>query len=149
MRMPDPTPDGAGRARPPTPCARGVGTASAVVQGFVGLSALAGSVGLVAGNLGLPDEMLERSPFRSWRLPGLVLGVGVGGSAMVAALAQLRRCPRAPELAIGAGAALTAWILVQVAMIGGWHWLQQLYLGLGLVEMALGVALLRARVGGG
>jgi hypothetical protein len=94
--------------------------------------------------LGTPLEMLQGSPFSDFRVPGLVLALGVGGSSLAAGFLLLGRKALGAAAALGAGVVLAGWIGVQVMMIGGWVFLQVLYLGLGLVMMAGGWALVAA-----
>lgn len=86
--------------------------------------------------MGLPLGLLRHAPFRTFLVPGLALGLCVGGSAAAAAVAVLLR-HRAARLLTGiAGLVLLGWITVQVALIRTTSWLQALYLGLALVLLA-------------
>lgn len=120
-----------------------------LLLGFVALGALpAGallSLDPSGGRLGFTTAMLEGSPFPDFLVPGLfLLGVHGLGSAAAGVLV-LRRARHAPALAAGLGAALVAWIGVQVAIIGWTSALQPLMLAVGLGELALGLALARGR----
>jgi hypothetical protein len=95
----------------------------------------------------MPVSMLERSPFRDFRIPGLILCVvlGLGAFFVAAGLFSLPAWRWAERLnpfkskhwswmaAVTFGVALIIWIAVQVAMIGGGSWLQVLYFGVGLL----------------
>ncbi len=114
----------------------------ATIEAFVGLTAVAGGVALLVGWIKFPIELLYGSPLTSYDIPGVVLMVVVGGSALVAAVAVARHYRWAPELSILAGLASVGWITVQVAIVGllapG---LQALYfvLGLSMIGLAAGI----------
>jgi hypothetical protein len=89
-------------------------------------------------SLGIPLEMLDETPFTTFLIPGIVLFAVNGLGSLTAAIASFARTRYAGHAAIGLGAFLTAWILVQVYWFAGFHWLHWFYLGLGIVELALG-----------
>jgi hypothetical protein len=106
---------------------------------LVGLTAVVGGLALVVSNgrwLGLSPALLEPSPFASYRLPGLVLALVVGGSQLAAAVAVLRRRPHHLRLAGAAATTLGGWIAVQALMIGVF-WLQPVIFLFALVELGL------------
>lgn len=109
---------------------------------FGALSAALGAVlGVAANGAGVPLQYLEGTPFSSYVIPGLILGVIVGGTQAVAAIAELRRHPRAALAATIAGSGMVIWIFVELA-ITGYFWLQGLYFALGLGELLLVLVLL-------
>lgn len=69
---------------------------------FMVINAFGGGVDGVSGAPGVPIEWLDGTPFRSYFVPGLVLLVIVGGSALgasvaVAVRARLRVRPRSAQ----------------------------------------------------
>lgn len=56
--------------------------------------------------------------------PGLVLLIGVGGTAAVAALLALLHHGRAAQVALGAGIVLLLWIIAQMVTMHRGTWLQ-------------------------
>ena len=106
-------------------------------------SAAGGSIYGLRGAPGLPREWLQGSPFRDYRVPSLVLGVGVGGSSAASALTAWRGSDHAGSAAILAGSVLTGWIAAQVAMIGPRSFLQPLMGGVGIAMITLGAQLSR------
>lgn len=117
----------------------------------IGLSALAGGAALVIGSvdpslatvLSPPREYLEGSPFGSYLVPGIILGLVLGGLHLVAFALIVRRS-RWWVLA-GAVAAFDTliWIFVQMVIIP-FSFLQAAYFALGaaeagLVMLALGI----------
>lgn len=106
---------------------------------LVGVTAVAGGLGLLISNgrwLGLSTAVLEPSPFASYRVPGLVLALVVGGSQLAAAVAVRRRAPHHLRLATVAAVVLGGWIAVQALMIGI-YWLQPVIFLFALVELGM------------
>jgi predicted CoA-binding protein len=110
---------------------------------LVGLSAVAGGVTLVTDPSGrtmrLPLAHLAHSPFRTYLVPGLVLALVVGGSALIAAAAHVRRAASASRLSAVAGAVLVGWILAEVVQVRAYHPLQPILLLVGAAQLALGL----------
>jgi hypothetical protein len=110
---------------------------------FGALSALAGAVLAVAANgAGVPLKYLGNSPFRSYAVPGFMLGVVVGGTQLAAAIALLRRHRMALLLSAIAGFGMLIWIFVELAIIRQYSWLQSAYFALGALELILVLTLL-------
>jgi hypothetical protein len=110
---------------------------------FGALSAFVGSVLAVGFNgAGVPLEHLAASPFTSFVVPGLVLGLVVGGTQLAAAVTLLARRGAALLLSAVAGFGLLIWIFVELAMIKQYSWLQTAYFALGGLELILVLALL-------
>jgi hypothetical protein len=116
---------------------RGLG----VLQAFIGVGAVAGGLLLVVdpsgAMLGTPIELLDRTPFTTFLVPGIVLFVVNGLGSMVGSVASFIRHRCAGELAMALGVFLIMWIAVQVYWMAP-HWLHALYFGLGILEVALG-----------
>ena len=120
---------------------------------LIAVSGFGGAVGLVGGGLQFPLAWLEGTPFASYTLPGLILGVVVGGSALIAALLVLGRHPLGVLAAVGAGLIQVGWIVGEVILVGTSPGvmlvLQVLYfaLGAGLGALAADLWLRTARRG--
>ena len=95
-----------------------------VVLAFSAVNAFGGGVYGMAGAEGVPLEWLEGSPFADDLIPSLILFFVVGGAFALAAVAVLRRWPRARRAAAAAGVVALGWIAVQVAILGFVSWLQ-------------------------
>ncbi len=112
-----------------------------VLQVFIGIGAVAGGLALVLDpsgeGLGTPIELLERTPFTTFLVPGVVLFIVNGLGSLAGAVASFARQRYAGEIAVALGAFLVAWIAVQVCWMG-LHWLHALYFGLGTLEATLG-----------
>lgn len=105
--------------------------------GFGGLSAIAGGVlGVVFGGAGVPLDYLAGTPFDSYLIPGVILGVVIGGTQGAAALAVVRRHPRSLLLAAIAGAGMLVWIFAELAIMSEYSVLQTVYFALGGAELA-------------
>lgn len=86
--------------------------------------------------LGMTTEMLGKSPFSDFTIPGLLLAGVIGGFYFVAGVLVLRR-HRLAVLATGAaGIALMTWISVQVMMVPR-HFMQPAMFAYGAFTAAL------------
>ena len=120
-----------------------------------GVLALAGGVLLVAAPSGrllqMPAVWLDRTPFSSYLVPGLLLAVALGLLPLFAAFALwrarsvpgLRRVERALGMDTGwlasfaAGMGIMIWIVTQIAMVRLFHPMQLFIFALGAVVVAL------------
>jgi hypothetical protein len=110
---------------------------------FGALSSIAGAVlGVAANGGGVPLEHLANSPFSSYVVPGLILGIVVGGTQLAAAIALLARRRIALLLAAVAGFGMLIWIFAELAIIRQYSWLQAAYFSLGAMELIIVLALL-------
>jgi len=99
---------------------------------FNALSALGGGAGLVTGTLPVPTALLRHTPFDSYVIPGLFLGIAIGGSALVGAIALLAHAKRS-RLSAAAAFIMIGWIAGETILVEGFSWLQGLYLLTGLL----------------
>ena len=118
------------------------------LQAFIGVGAVAGGLGLALDpsgkSLGVPLELLEKTPFGTFLIPGIILFAVNGMGSLTGAIASFTRHRFAGHAAIALGAFLIAWIFAQVYWFNGVHWLHCLYLGLGIVELTLGWSVRRS-----
>ena len=106
------------------------------------VSAIAGGTELViwrAGNQFLPLELIRYTPFSNFLVPGLVLAIVVGGTSLACAALAWRRSRAAVDTTLLAGGALTVWIVAEVAMLRGFHWLHAPYGIVGVALLGLGM----------
>ncbi|MDC7802674.1 hypothetical protein PP359_01940 [Sphingomonas sp. BLCC-B65] len=125
----------------------GIRVTLVVVALFNLVSALAGCVLLVVAggdSVGMPNEWLARTPFPSWAWPGLILGVVVGGTQLVALIAQRGRYVLAWGLHAASGLVMMIWIFVEIALLLVWSPLHGVYFLTGLVQTVLAVLALGA-----
>ncbi len=115
-----------------------------IVDAFVALTAIGGGIALVAGleRSRFPDEMLERTPFRTYTVPALLLVVVVGGSAAIAAAAVALGRSAGGTTSVVAGALLIGWIVGEVTIFEYPHRpaaIEWFYLAIGLAMAVLGI----------
>jgi hypothetical protein len=122
-----------------TPLISTCGVTLFVVSVFVALTAVFGGIALAAGVDRFPADWLIGTPFSSYLIPGLILAVVVGGSAVAAAVATLRRPDNGALTSILAGAVLLGWlagerlILPSAAFPTQFSWLEAMYIAAGLI----------------
>jgi hypothetical protein len=108
---------------------------------FVALTSIVSGALLVASPDGslfhTSTVILKSTPFSSFLIPGLILCILVGGSNLVALVFNLRSHPLRFNATIAGGIVLIGWTFVQMFLIGVSHWLQFVYLGIGLMILLL------------
>ncbi len=112
------------------------------LQVFIGLGGISGGFGLVTdpsgANLGFHVDLLSKSPFSDYLIPGLILLVVIGIGSLTGGVLSILRYRYAGEIAALLGIFLVIWISAQVWWIGLTIWLQPLFFCFGMVELALG-----------
>jgi hypothetical protein len=117
-------------------------TLTVVLATFSFISALAGGVELLAwpnGNDVVPRTLLANTPFASFLVPGLLLGIVIGGTSLACAILVWRRSRAAIDATVLAGGALTVWIVAEAGMMREVHWLHGIFGVLGATLLGLGV----------
>jgi hypothetical protein len=108
-----------------------------VLNFFLGLTAIGGGIQLLIGFYVPPVDLLAGSPFGSYIIPGLALGLIVGGSALFAAVLLIRRNRYAALASAFAGLIIMVFEFVEMMVIGfsggPQGFMQLLYFGLGVV----------------
>lgn len=110
---------------------------------FLALNAFGGGWYGMAGAKEVPEAWLQGSPFTSYFLPGLLLFICVGGSALYAGISVLRRTSQATKSAYVCSIILQVWIAAQLAIIGFVSWLQPAIFLSALVVLFLTYSLRR------
>lgn len=109
---------------------------------LLGVGGLLGGGGLMARPSGpdslMPQAFLAGTPFQDYFWPGAILVACNGVFPLAVAGLALKGAPAARFGHPLVGVVLTIWMVVQVAMLGWRSAIQPVYLGLGLVLMALG-----------
>jgi len=114
-----------------------------VVGAFNALSAVGGGIGLLTpGSMGIPLEIIEGSVFTSYLWPAVILIVVIGGTQLLAVIAELRRARTAPFWAAVAGFGMIVFIFVELAIMRGFSVLHGIYFSTGVLQLALVLALL-------
>lgn len=89
--------------------------------------------------LGFPLESVAETAFKDYLVPGIFLISVNGIGSLTGAFLTLRRHTLASLAAVGLGAFLMAWIVIQLITLGPpLHWLQSLYFVLGAIELLVG-----------
>ena len=103
------------------------------------LSAYAGAVGLATGTLDLGHTLNRRLPFDSPVLGAIALVVFVAVPATTLARQAAGGDERTPATAVFAGAALIAWIVIEIAFIREFSPLQPFFAGVGVSFAIIGL----------
>jgi hypothetical protein len=110
-----------------------------VVVALTGASAVYGGVGLINSDSFVSRAFLEKTPFSSWVIPGILLLALVAVPMLTAAAMIARRRGDYALATVVAGAFLVAWIVGQLTVLDYGMVLQPALLLTGLVIIALGV----------
>lgn len=116
-----------------------------LVEAVVALTSIVYGIGLAVGAIHLPLAFLEGAPFSDYTLPGLVMAIIVGGSALLAAVTLLAGHTAGVFMSALAGLILLGFEVVEVTTIdpnaGDWLPLvvmaQSVYSVLGLTMVGL------------
>jgi hypothetical protein len=117
----------------------------AIVQGslqaFIGIGAvISGGMLFLAPDgslMRMPLELLIGSPFKNFLIPGLILFLFIGILPLITAVLSFLRHRWAGYASGVSSLGLIIWIFTEVSMIGGGHWLQNLYFALGILGLSL------------
>jgi len=91
----------------------------------------------------LPIDILQGSPFKDFLIPGLYL-LGVNGLAGLAvAIICFVHSRYSAIIGMVLGICLVLWIIVQLLTTGLISWMQPAYFTVGLVEITLGLLIMR------
>lgn len=93
-------------------------------------------------SLGLSTTMLEGTPFKNFLLPGLVLAGIVGGINVISLFAIMGGNAHSYKFSLWGGIVLAGWIVAQLMFFQYYHWLQVLYLFVGILIILLSYQLL-------
>jgi hypothetical protein len=123
---------------------RGARLALVIVDAFAAASALGSGLMVITGwPYQFPATWLEGTPFPDYFVPGLILGLVVGGSALLATFAALRNANAGAFASVAAGLIMMGWIVGEMLLLhtGGFTWLWPLYFAVGAVMALLGLRL--------
>jgi hypothetical protein len=113
------------------------------VDAFAALSALTGGVMVTTGwPYQFPMSWLQGTPFTSYLVPGLILGLVVGGSASAATIATWKSRSAGALVSAVAGCIMAGWIVGEVLILAIYTWVQIVYLlnGAAMIVLAIRIA---------
>ncbi len=103
---------------------------------YIGLKSVIGAYGLLFQNgLGIPVSVLSGSPFDSFFIPGIILGVIIGGTHLIASVLLLKKHRYALEASATAGFGLLIWLFVELYIMHKGHTIQLLYFAFGIINL--------------
>lgn len=112
-----------------------------IIQVFVAIGAIPAGLSMIfvpnGSKIGISTKILQHSPFNDFFIPGIFLFFANGILNLFAAVLSFRNNKYSSCLGLGLGIFLMAWICLQVYFIGIIHFLQPLYLIIGIIETAL------------
>ena len=113
--------------------------ALAGLETFVGVNAVFGGWKLIDDGFGLPTDWLAGLPVDTWVWPGIALLLGVAAPQFGAAgVAVFGRRPESGYWSgLAVGGALVLWIVVQLAVLQRYFFLQPVIAVLGAMTIAL------------
>jgi len=107
-----------------------------ILVSFVTVTAVPSGLILIAvpdgSTLKLSAELLDQTPFKDFRIPGILLAILVGGTNLIALFFQIKKSKSQTNWSIAGGILLCGWIIIQMILTGNFHWLQALYLFFGI-----------------
>lgn len=89
------------------------------------------------GILNLQLSLLNGTPFKDFTIPGILLAILVGGVNLLAVFFNLQRHRNRYNWALAGGIITTGWIIIQMILIGAFHWLHALYLVIGILVILI------------
>ncbi len=104
---------------------------------FNAISATGGGIALMTTWIPEQPAWVRATDFPSNYLPGVILMAIVGGSSLVAAIAQVKGSDGWPLASIVAGTVMGYWIVGEIASIRAFHPLQVIYLVTGVLVVVL------------
>lgn len=102
---------------------------------FVGMTAIAGGLSLIANPEMLPLEWIQGTFFDNYFLPGVILFGVVGSSAVIAALSLLLKLNGRYMASLISSVFLCFWLIAEIVIIGQIHLLQFIYLTLAISSL--------------
>ncbi|MBL0272907.1 MAG: hypothetical protein IPQ06_07490 [Chitinophagaceae bacterium] len=108
-----------------------------VLVSFIAMTALLSGIIMVSDPggkiLNLSPDLLEGTSFSDFRIPGLLLAILVGGINLLAVFFNLMRHPTRYNWALAGGLVVSGWIIIQMILIGTYHWLHAFYGVIGIL----------------
>jgi len=119
------------------------------LQALTALGAIPAGLGYLLDTtgkgMGVTIELLEKSPFKSFLIPGLFLLLVNGFGNAAGAYLSFKKKKLAGNAGLILGIILSLWIIIQVMWITLSSFLQPLFLFIGIAEIILGLRILRTK----
>lgn len=119
---------------------------SVILLAVVGVTALLGGAALIIDpsgqSMGLSIDGLTGTLFYDYRAPGIILFLAIGVLGSSAAILTAISYKNYPMLVFYQGLILTGWILAQIYILTGTHFMQAVYGMFGIILMMTGSYLL-------
>lgn len=118
-----------------------------ILTAFIALTSIGGGVAMLTGVDQFPLEWLHSTPFKNYTIPALLLSVIVGGFSLLSFFLTIKKHPQAPQSAIVAGISISGYVTIEAIILEqnppGPTSIELLYIGLGIVLIALAIILKR------
>jgi hypothetical protein len=108
-----------------------------VVEAFVAIGAIYGSIMLITDAWRLDRSMLRHLPVDTWVLPGVALAALIAVPYVLATILVVMRHSMARTVSLAAGGILVGWILAQLVLIQQYFFLQPVMAVSGLLTIGL------------
>lgn len=122
-------------------------TALFAITVFNALTAIVGGLGLITGIISPPASWIADTVFGSYIMPGIILALVVGGSALIATVLLVKHVSSGKDAAGLAGLVMMGWITGEVIILQHFSWLQVFYFVIGYIATALAAPDREARSG--
>lgn len=117
-----------------------------IIQIIIAIGAIPAGLSMIiepnGTDVGMSTEILLRSPFQNFFIPGLFLFIINGLLNAIGAFLSFVRNKYAGIFGLSLGIILVLWICIQVYFIDLTHFLQPLFFVIGIIEMILGYFLI-------
>lgn len=87
--------------------------------------------------LNLSLSLLDGTPFKNYLLPGILLTILVGGINFLAIFFLMEPNSNRYNWSMSGGSMITGWTIAQIILVQAVHWLNFLYLGIGVLIILL------------
>ena len=93
-------------------------------------------------SLGLPMELLSNTPLADYFLSGLMMAFIVGGASLTSLFLLLSQKSWSYRVSLICGIVLSLWVAAELIIVPYYHWLEGLYLTVGLLVILLSYQLM-------
>jgi hypothetical protein len=118
-----------------------------IVQLFVSIGAIPAGISMLlrpdGTGLGMTLDLIKYSPFPDFFIPGLFLFTVNGIFHLFSGILSLLKFRYTAVISMGLGFLLIAWIIIQTITIGLISFMQPMFFIIGLIEVILGIIILR------